>query len=74
MSELLTAQENLTTKDGEIQSLRETKLEMENRLSSLDRQLEEQRTAAAAAETPAPQVVEVIKEVRDGGEELANSV
>merc|ERR1719334_215455 len=61
MSELLTARENLTTKDGEIQSLRESKLDMENRLSSLDRQLEEQRTAAADA--PAPQVVEVIKEV-----------
>jgi len=61
MSELLTARENLTTKDGEIQSLRESKLDMENRLSSLDHQLEEQRTAAADA--PAPQVVEVIKEV-----------
>ena len=56
MSELVEARENLTKKDGEIESLRQSKTEIETRLSSL--------AAVPAAAAAEPKVVEVIKEVR----------
>ena len=56
--ELVEARESLERKDAEIDSLRTSKAEIEDRLTALDHQLQDQKLVAAQ-----PTVVEVIKEV-----------
>ena len=56
--ELVEARESLERKDAEIDSLRTSKAEIEDRLFALDHQLQDQKLVAAQ-----PTVVEVIKEV-----------
>ena len=58
MVELVEARESLERKDTEIDSLQTSKGEIEERLSALDQQLQDQKLVAAQ-----PTVVEVIKEV-----------
>ena len=62
--ELVEARESLEKKDGEIETLRQNNVEMEQKVVAA---VDEATTAAAtAAATPAePKVVEVIKEVSD---------
>ena len=63
MVELVEARESLEKKDGEIETLRQNNVEMEQKVVAA---VDEATAAATAAATPAePKVVEVIKEVSD---------